>query len=146
MLDSAVVDESTELSLNDWTLCAAELPSLMDLTRAYERVSEFIEGTEPRFISDVAEKVDVFDALLVATIDGRRQCGVIFDRADGLFFFAFGTDEKRTVRLYYTQVESDPLVACSKVALEFGMHFEDQFFDLRDSIVGKHGIVTGEKT
>jgi hypothetical protein len=125
--------------LQGWKPGPEDMPSMQDFNRVYGN-ADLLADAEVMFVSEVAARIEGYRSTLSFEDDGRKKFGIVFYSNVGSFFFVFGYDGLRTVDLYYMGIESDAARLCSKFASRFEMEFEDAYFDVRDAVIGKHGI------
>lgn len=144
VMNRSVRAEPRQVSyLQGWKPGPDDMPSMQDFNRVYGN-ADLLADAEVMFVSEVAARIEGYRSTLSFEHDGRKKFGIVFYSNVGSFFFVFGYDGMRTVELYYMGIDDNAAHYCSKLASKFEMNFEDAYFDVRDSIVGKHGIARPE--
>ncbi len=121
---------------------------LDDVYDVYQRLTDWIRNEEQFVLFAVASRANGFRRNYLFMQDGHEYCGLLFSRWYGSFMFVFGIDGRRTAELYYMGVSyasnesqmEDITAYCSRMSTDFAALIETEYFDLRDSIVGRFGI------
>lgn len=143
--------------LRGWTQ-APEMYSLRDIAETFANAARLRDGAEMMLAHEVAQSIVGYRGSQQIEHDGAQHCAMEFHKRYGSFMLVFRCGGERTVLLYHMGLalypkermhktgmkgEEDitPLgTVCSRFARVFSARLDDQYFELRDAIVGKHGF------